>query len=176
MEGLGGLFTSILSCTLLAELAVGRIILARNPSFTGFVPTLLVLDPGRSLLVWLGREARDACLRILEFVGVVARWPPLVAVFKEDGFLVRLEVAVPVPWRDVVPAFAADDRDGVVAELGRRAGLLLGAAEGAADSAVFREVRAVAALVAGFKVVRLGLCATVLADSSAVFLVVDALV
>lgn len=44
----GGLFGSIFSWALLDELAVGRIILARNPSSGGLEPIVLARDLGRS--------------------------------------------------------------------------------------------------------------------------------
>lgn len=49
LEGRGGLLTSVFSCVLLAELAVGRIMRARNPSSTGLVALpLLTRECGRS--------------------------------------------------------------------------------------------------------------------------------
>jgi hypothetical protein len=57
-------FASVFSWDLLAELAVGRIILARKPSLTGLVAcTSLVRELGRSLAGWLGNEGREDCLR-----------------------------------------------------------------------------------------------------------------
>ncbi len=45
---LGGVLGSTFSCVLLAELAVGRIILARNPSSGALEPAVLTRDLGRS--------------------------------------------------------------------------------------------------------------------------------
>jgi hypothetical protein len=59
-------FVSVFSWNLLAELAVGRIILARKPSLTGLVAwTSLVRELGRSLAGGAGSEAREDCLRTL---------------------------------------------------------------------------------------------------------------
>lgn len=107
-------FASDLSWVLLAELAVGRIILARNPSLTGFVlvPTSLVRELGRSWAGWTGREGRDDCLRRPPVVPTVARdWLAAVALLREDGFLVSVEVVVvarPLPGA-ALPVLAEDD-------------------------------------------------------------------
>lgn len=88
---LGGLLTSTFSCVLLAELAVGRIILARNPSSTG-LEAVLDRECGRSLPD--GGEC-EACLRALDAVGVMARLRvPALAFFKLEGLRERPEVVL----------------------------------------------------------------------------------
>lgn len=104
------------------------------------------------------------------------RWVLFAALCSEDGFLFKLEAVVPVPvWRIAVPDFAADDRDGVVAEEGKRAGLLLDVAVEVVDFVVPGDCREVG-LVAVFIAVRLGLWVTVLVDSPAAPLAVEVLV
>lgn len=88
---------------------------------------------------------------------------------REDGFLFRLEVVVPVP-AGRVPVFAVDDGAAVVVEPGTRPGLPLGAVGDGVGFAVSREVRE-ADLEPVFRVVRLGFWVTVLAGSLPVFLV-----
>lgn len=92
LEALGGLFASTFSCVLLAELAVGRIMRARNPSSTGLALPLLDRDCGR-LLPECGGEVRGVALRTLEVVGVVARGlAALVPFFKVEGLRDRVDV------------------------------------------------------------------------------------
>lgn len=107
---------------------------------------------------------------------MAARWVLLAVLCSVDGFLFRLEAVVPVPvWRGAVPAFAVDDRDGAVAEEGKRADLVLDVAGEVVGFAVPSDGRGVG-LVAVFIVVRLGLCVSVLVDSPAVPLAVEVLV
>lgn len=106
----GGLLISTFSCVLLAELAVGRIILARKLSSTG-LEAVLERECGRSFGDCPGGERDAACLRTLDAVGVIARWR--VVLFKLDGLRDRVEVA---------PDFAADVWEEPV-EFATRAGL-----------------------------------------------------
>lgn len=180
LEGRGGLLTSVFSCVLLAELAVGRIMRAKNPSSTGLVALpLLTRECGRS---WVDcGDERGACLRALEAVGVVARaLAPLTAVFEVDGLRVRLVVAAvagaPVfVLLDWVGAVAEERRLGLVGDFG----LVLGVEEFAlfASRAGVVEVRLVrgADLAAVFNDVRLGLDATALAGSLVASFVVTGL-
>lgn len=121
----GGLLASGLSWVLLAELAVGRIILARNPSLTGLEPWSLVRELGRSCAGCAAREARDDCLRTPEVV-VPRAGGALTALLRDDGLRVRVEAVVVVrpfegPAAPNLPEDAAVD---AVAEDGRRAGLV----------------------------------------------------
>lgn len=130
----GGVFTSTLSCVLLALLAVGRIILARKPSSGALPPAMLILDLGRSWPFWfcIDNDGRDSffftvvevSVEVVVFVDPPTRdadvW--LVSLFKVDGLRVRVAVllarlgglAGPVP-----PSFAAEAAVGAVAAAGR---------------------------------------------------------
>lgn len=88
---LGGVFASTFSWVLLAELAVGRIILAKKLSSTGFVPTLLVRDFGLSL-PGDASEARDGCRGTFE-AGTRGD-APVASFFRVEGFRVRPDEGV----------------------------------------------------------------------------------
>ena len=115
------------SWVLLAELAVGRIILARNPSLAGLGPASLVRELGRSWAGWGGREERDDCLRTPAVVPAVGRvWPAPAALLRDDGFLVSVEAVVVVRpvGGTALPSLATDACVGAVMEAGRRTGLV----------------------------------------------------
>lgn len=173
LDALGGLLKSAFSCVLLAELAVGRIMRARNPSSTGLELALLAREPGRSLDDWLCGDPRGV-LRMLEAVGVEER--TLAPFFKVDGLRdaveVLADVAVPfdlAAWVDAVAA--AGTRAGLVGDLvaglmvvfeTREAAVVLAVSRaGVVEGRPGRE----GALVAVFTDVRLGLEATVLVGS-----------
>lgn len=121
---LGGLFTSIFSCTLLAELAVGRIIRAKNPSSRALEPTLLVRDFGLSLLPGEASDAREGCRGTLEGLVEETRGDaPVVSFLRVDGFRLRPEgVCARLGGRETDPALAAEEAVGAVMEAGRRTG------------------------------------------------------
>lgn len=164
---------SIFSCVLLAELAVGRIMRARNPSSTGLELALLAREPGRSLDDWLWGDPRGVCLRTLEAVGVDER--ALVPFFKVDGLRDAVEIVVVVPFdlADWVGAVAAAGRRAVlvgdlvagllvvVAEAREAVIVLVASRAGVAEGRLGRE----GALVAVFRDVRLVLDAALLVGS-----------
>lgn len=173
LDALGGLLKSAFSCVLLAELAVGRIMRARNPSSTGLELALLAREPGRSLDDWLCGDPRGV-LRTLEAVGVEER--ALAPFFKVDGLRDAVEVVVDVAvpfdlaaWVDAVAA--AGTRAGLVGDLvaglvvvveTREAVVVLVASRaGVVEGRLGRE----GALVAVFRGVRLDLEATLLVGS-----------
>lgn len=185
--GLGGLFTSTLSCALLAELAVGRVILARKPSSTGLVLALLTRDLGRSLFDCDESDGREDCLLRLEAVGVEVRGDAVLSVFRVDDFRVRPDEGVAARLGDweAVPFFAAEDAVGAVMEAGRRTGRVgdldrdFVAGEAWAEVVPVRSREGVEARVglsvifaAGFKDGRLGFLVAVLAGSFAASFVV----
>lgn len=130
MDGvLVGGFASGLSRVLLAELAVGRIILARNPSLTGLVVPIslprelaLTRELGRSAAGWAASEGRDDCLRTEDAVGVFARGGPR-AVLRVEGFLARVVLVRPVEGGEF-PSLAADAWVEAVIEAGKRTGFV----------------------------------------------------
>lgn len=102
-----GFLGSTLSCTLRAELAVGRIMRAKKPSSTGL---LLVRELGRSFAT----EARAEGLRVVEDVELLVR-----------DWTGGLRVGPLVPdLAALVPDLAVEDKLGVVADDGRRADLV----------------------------------------------------
>ena len=122
----GGVFGSTFSCVLFAELAVGRIILARKPS-SGDRALALTRELGLScaLLLWGERETREGCLRTVVVREVVA--PVGLLGFKLDGLRFNVVVAVParLDAREVgppVPRRAADEAVCAVIEGGRLTG------------------------------------------------------
>jgi hypothetical protein len=121
----GGLLASGRSCVLLAELAVGRIILAKNPSLTGLELWSLVRELGRSCAGCAAREGRDDCLRTLEVADPRAGGA-LTALLRDDGLRVRVEAVVVVrPFEGpTAPNLPEDDAVDAVAEDGSRAGLV----------------------------------------------------
>lgn len=114
---------STFSCALLAELAVGRIMRARNESSGVFEDTLPTRERGLSEILAAGaKDAWEAALRIVELVcrrlaaGPFARGALLVVVV---GPAARL------PGRDAWASdfnFAADEAVAAVIEEGRRTG------------------------------------------------------
>lgn len=122
----GGVFGSTFSCVLFAELAVGRIILARKPS-SGDRALALTRELGLScaLLLWGERETREGCLRTVVVREVLA--PVGLLGFKLDGLRFNVVVAVParLDAREVgppVPRRAADEAVCAVIEGGRLTG------------------------------------------------------
>lgn len=117
---------SVLSSILLAELAVGRIIRAKNDSSGARALTLLVRDFGLSCVALVGgaSDAREGCLRtvldgaILE--GAMARSDRIEVGLRAGLFeLMSLRLA---GREDALAVFAADAAVGAVIELGRRTG------------------------------------------------------
>lgn len=121
---------SVFSWLLLAELAVGRIILARKLSLTGLVALSpsLIREPGRSGAGWAGREGREGCRRTPAVVlATVLAAPAPAALLREDGFLVRVEAVVLVRLvveGAPVPVLAEDAWVCAVMEAGKRIGLV----------------------------------------------------
>lgn len=122
-------FASGLSRVLLAELAVGRIILARKPSLTGLVVPIslprelaLTRELGRSAAGWAASEGRDDCLRTEDAVGVFARGPAG-ADLRVEGFLARVVLVRPVEGGEF-PSLAADAWVEAVIEAGKRTGFV----------------------------------------------------
>ena len=109
---------SCFSCTLLFELAVGRIIRARKPSSGGFATApLLTRDLGRSVDVlggfWLGRENLED-----DFLSAAARGRFALVVWWGAAVARLGEREVPSDFA----VFAAEAAVGAVAEAGRRTG------------------------------------------------------
>jgi hypothetical protein len=117
---LGGLLGSTLSCILFAELAVGRVILARKLSSRTRELWRPTRDRGRSCCSWAGRHWRDGCLRRLEVVGAVNRdeTSGTLVVVEVECFFVKPDEAVFVLLgdREMDPALAADDTVGATVE------------------------------------------------------------
>lgn len=135
--GLGGLLISSFSCVLLAELAVGRIILAKKDSSGAREAALLLArECGLSCdVLGLGAsETREPCLRT-ELEDVVLEGFLGFSAFSETGLrlgLVEFAALVRLGGRDdgreVVPpvppelSLAADEAVGAIIEFGRRTG------------------------------------------------------
>ena len=93
MASLGGLFTSgLLSCTLLAELAVGRIIRARNESSGGAFGVVLLLTPDRGL----------SCAAVALDDGASDAWDARLRTGADVAGLAGLRVAFPGGLEDEV--------------------------------------------------------------------------
>ena len=115
---LGGVFGSTFSCVLLAELCVGRIILAKNPPSAGFEPAMLV----RAILFGgivdeAGKDERGVFGRVCGATAGVR------SLLKAEGLLVVVvEVRLGEGTWAPPPSFAAEALVGAVREAGSRTG------------------------------------------------------
>lgn len=115
---LGGVFGSFFSCVLLAELCVGRIILAKNPPSAGFDPAMLVRAGFfGGIADGAGKDARGAFGR-----GCNATAGVRFLVSAEGLLVVVMEVRLGERAGAPAPSFAAEAVVGAVREAGRRTG------------------------------------------------------